>query len=88
MNPQLQDEIEGAVREYLAAHAPGPTPGHDEDLFQSGRVNSLFAIQLMSFLERTFHIELDVDDLKLGNFATIAKITEFVQHKQRASDSV
>ncbi|CAM5723933.1 hypothetical protein SANTM175S_01918 [Streptomyces antimycoticus] len=36
----------------------------------------------MSFLEKTFEVDVDVDDLDLRNFASIAKITDFVQRKQ------
>jgi len=84
--PQTTDEIDAAVLEYLAAHDTGPAPERDDDLFRTGRVNSLFAIQLMGFLESTFAIELDVDDLDLKHFASIAAITEFVRRKQRAAE--
>ncbi|MEU4205501.1 phosphopantetheine-binding protein [Streptomyces sp. NPDC039022] len=86
MTAQQQTDIDRTVMDFLATRAPGPAPERDEDLFQSGRVNSLFALQLMSFLERAFTIELDVDDLDLSNFASIARITDFVQRKQLASD--
>ncbi|WP_184502941.1 acyl carrier protein [Streptomyces botrytidirepellens] len=82
------DEIERLVREFLAAAEDGPEPGADEDLFQSGRMDSLFALQLVNFTERTFDIEVDVDELDLAAFATIAKITEFVANKQTAAQSV
>jgi acyl carrier protein len=84
MTTQLQHEIDGTVRDYLASHDPSPAPERDEDLFRTGRVNSLFAIQLMKFIERSFSIEMDVDDLDLANFSSIARITSFVQRKQAA----
>ncbi|MFI5799470.1 acyl carrier protein [Streptomyces sp. NPDC051677] len=88
MTARTTNEIDDVVREFLATRDTSPAPGRDEDLFQSGRVNSLFAIQLMSFVERTFEIEVDVDDLNLANFASIAKITDFVQRKQLEAQSV
>jgi methoxymalonate biosynthesis acyl carrier protein len=87
MTTQEQGEIDRVVLDYLTSRSPGPAPARDEDLFQSGRVNSLFAIQLMSFLERGFGIEVDVDDLQLANFASVARITDFVQRKQRTADT-
>ncbi|MER6049954.1 phosphopantetheine-binding protein [Streptomyces sp. NPDC001793] len=79
-------EIDRIVLDYLASHGTTPEPAREEDLFETGRVNSLFAIQLMSFLESRFGVEVDVDDLNLRNFASIAKITDFVQRKQLEAD--
>lgn len=87
MTAHTAQEIDRVVLEFLATRDNGPTPDRDEDLFQSGRVNSLFAIRLMSFIERAFDIEVDVDDLSLTNFASIAKITAFVQSKQPEAQS-
>jgi methoxymalonate biosynthesis acyl carrier protein len=86
MTAYTQDDVDRIVLDYLASRGGGDEPARDDDLFETGRVNSLFAIQMMSFLEHRFGIEVDVDDLDLRNFATIAKITEFVRRKQLAAD--
>ncbi|MDI5968587.1 phosphopantetheine-binding protein [Streptomyces sp. SL13] len=88
MSVHTTEEIDRVVLEFLATRDNGPAPERDDDLFQSGRVNSLFAIQLMSFIERAFDIEVDVEDLSLTNFASIAKITGFVQSKQLETQTV
>jgi acyl carrier protein len=85
MTVQQPDEIDRVVLDYLMSRDSSPAPEREEDLFETGRVNSLFAIQLMSFLEGSFAIEVDVDDLDLRNFASIAKITDFVRRKQLAA---
>lgn len=82
MTVNTADEIERAVRTFLATEDSGPPPETDEDLFESGRIDSLFAIQLITYIEGAFHIEVDVDELNLAQFATIAKITRFVASKQ------
>lgn len=53
----------------------------DEKLFESGLVNSLFAIQLMTFLEQKFNIEVTVDDLSMENFESINSTAIFVEKK-------
>jgi methoxymalonate biosynthesis acyl carrier protein len=53
----------------------------DDHLFETGIVNSLFAVQLMTFLERTFAIEIGSDDLDIENFKSIKSTTEFVLKK-------
>jgi acyl carrier protein len=75
-------QIDQAVIDFLAQYSPGPVPGLDEDLFATGRVNSLFALRLLTFLEKNFQIALTPKDLDLRNFATVSKITSFVLRKQ------
>jgi acyl carrier protein len=54
----------------------------DEDpIFAPGRVNSLFAMQLVLFVEKQFGISVDSDDLDMKNFATIASIARLVARK-------
>ncbi|HDX9580243.1 TPA: acyl carrier protein [Bacillus pseudomycoides] len=53
----------------------------DEDIFQLGFVNSLFAMQLVMFIEKEFGIRIDNQDMDLENFRTITKITELIECK-------
>jgi acyl carrier protein len=53
----------------------------DEDLFASGLVNSLFAMQLVLFVEKEFSIKVENEDLDLANFRSVNAITGFIQHK-------
>lgn len=55
------------------------------DLFESGIVNSLFAVQLMTFLEKTFRIEVTMDDLDIENFKSINTTSSFVLKKQEVA---
>ncbi|MFD3268957.1 acyl carrier protein [Paenibacillus dendritiformis] len=53
----------------------------DEDIFSLGFVNSLFAMQLVMFLEKEFHIRVDNKDLDINNFRSINKIVELIERK-------
>jgi len=53
----------------------------DEDLFASGLVNSLFAMQLVLFVEKDFSIKVDNEDLDLDNFRSVSAISGFIQRK-------
>ena len=53
----------------------------DDHLFETGIVNSLFAVQLMTFIEKTFAIEIGSDDLDIENFKSIKSTSEFVLKK-------
>ena len=50
----------------------------DDNLFETGIVNSLFAVQLMIYIEKTFGIEVTTDDLDIENFKSINATTSFV----------
>ena len=50
----------------------------DDDLFASGAISSLFAMELVLYLEQTFGITIDGDNLTLANFRTVASMTELV----------
>ncbi|MBF0378458.1 MAG: acyl carrier protein [Desulfamplus sp.] len=53
----------------------------DLDLFASGRVNSLFAMQLVLFVEKEFGFKVENEDLDYENFKSIDAILGFVQRK-------
>ena len=53
----------------------------DDDIFEQGLVNSMFALQLVMYLEKEFPIKIENDDLQLSNFNTINHIEQFVQRK-------
>jgi methoxymalonate biosynthesis acyl carrier protein len=54
----------------------------DDDIFALGFINSLFAIQLIRFVESEFSIEIGDEDLDLANFQSVNSITSFVDRKR------
>jgi methoxymalonate biosynthesis acyl carrier protein len=53
----------------------------DEDIFAAGYTNSLFAMQLVDFVEREFGIEIESEDLEIDNFRTIGQLAALVERK-------
>lgn len=78
-------EDHGRIRETLRGFVLRSIPvrdlDDDDNLFESGIVNSLFAVQLMTFIERTFAIEVSIDDLDIENFKSVNATTAFVAKK-------
>lgn len=58
----------------------------DADLFASGLVSSLFALELVVHVENAFGVEVTGADLKLDNFRTVEAITVLVQRLGGAGD--
>jgi acyl carrier protein len=53
----------------------------DEQLVESGIIDSLGVMSLLSFLEERFSIQIPSEDLVPENFATVATITTLVEHQ-------
>jgi methoxymalonate biosynthesis acyl carrier protein len=68
------------IREYLSSVIPLAIED-DEDIFELGLVDSLFAIQLVAFVEKEFSITAEPTDLDISNFCSIAALTCFVERK-------
>jgi len=74
-------EEHSKIAEYLARFFPGHTLLEDEDIFSLGFVNSMFAMQLVNFVEHTFGITIENEDLELDNFRSINAIARLVRRK-------
>lgn len=55
---------------------------YDDDIFKLGLVNSLFALELVVFLENSFGITVENEDLNLENFNKINNIEQFINRKK------
>ncbi|WP_438431725.1 acyl carrier protein [Gorillibacterium sp. sgz500922] len=53
----------------------------DEDIFALGFVNSLFAMQLVMFLEKEFSVRIENQDMDMNHFRTINSIADLVHGK-------
>ena len=52
-----------------------------DNIFGKGLVSSLFAMQLVMFVENTFNLRVENEELDLVNFNSVNAMTEFVQVK-------
>lgn len=77
VKPQIHAFVDGFFGEMSL--------GDDDDMFATGYVNSMFALQLVQFVEGEFGITVDSDDLELDNFRTVSSIAGFVERKKASS---
>ncbi|MCQ8835236.1 acyl carrier protein [Streptomyces malaysiensis] len=69
--------IEQAITEFVSGRVKAEVPA-DEDLFASGLVSSMFAMELVVHLEQAFSVQILGDDLKRDNFRTVQAMTALV----------
>lgn len=72
------EEVAERISRFLSEHTR-TSWDRDTDLFASAGLSSLFAMELVVFLENTFDIEIAGGDLRLVNFRTINVMTELVE---------
>ena len=53
----------------------------NDDIFALGFINSLFALQLVAWVEKEFEIQIEDEDLEIENFNTIEAIANLVARK-------
>jgi methoxymalonate biosynthesis acyl carrier protein len=71
------DTISSTIVEFVARQTKQSITAED-DLFGSGLVSSLFAMQLVAHVESTFGVTVPGPDLRIDNFRTVAAITDLV----------
>jgi acyl carrier protein len=80
--------IRDAVRAFILEHfLPGEDPRNLTDkteLKESGILDSLSTLKLVSFLEDQYAVEFEANDLEAGNLATIEAIERLVNSKRTA----
>ena len=79
-------DIKGKIRDFMRANLiafdDDLTLGDDDNIFESGFVDSSVAMQLVIFVEEAFNIQVTDDDLDLVNFSSINRIVEFISRKE------
>ena len=74
-------DIQIKIQQFLKSRLKNLDLQDDIDYFERGVVNSLFALQLVLFVEKEFEIKVQDEDLKIENFNTIRSLAAFVQRK-------
>jgi acyl carrier protein len=79
------DTTRAVIKSFILENfLPGEDPKNltdDTELKESGILDSLSTLKLVTFLEEQFKIELEASDLDAGNLASIASISNLVASK-------
>jgi acyl carrier protein len=78
---ELTEQIRSFVNQNLAVYDDDLQWGNDDNIFELGYVDSVFAIQLVCYLEQTFGLQVQDEDLDVDNFSSVNRIVAFLQTK-------
>jgi methoxymalonate biosynthesis acyl carrier protein len=71
--------IASPIREFIVGRFPQVRFGDDDDIFSLGFVNSLFAMELVMFIEKTFEFRIPNAALQIRNFRSVHAMSELVE---------
>lgn len=66
------------IREFLKKYIKVENMEEDTNIFESGLANSLFAMQLVNWIEDEFDISITNEQLDLENFKSINAIANLI----------
>jgi acyl carrier protein len=69
------------IRAFLGGFVRVAELGDDDDMFATAFVNSLFAMQLILWIEKEFGVVVKNEDLRMSNFKSISAIDAFISSK-------
>jgi len=81
----MSDTVKNQILAFVRGRYPQAEIDESQDIFSLGFVNSLFAMELVMFIEKTFGVTIPNDELRIDNFRTANSMTELVA---RLSSSV
>ncbi|MEW5901382.1 MAG: acyl carrier protein [Acidobacteriota bacterium] len=74
------------IREFIESHLvtfdDHRTPRDEDNIFELGFVDSLFALELVRFIEQELGFELTNEDLEISNFSSVNNILAFIGKKR------
>lgn len=76
--PVETESIEDQIIRFVTLKTRS-SPAVDQDLFATGLATSMFAMELVVFLEQTFAIAILGRDLQLVNFRTVEAMANLVR---------
>jgi methoxymalonate biosynthesis acyl carrier protein len=79
-----EQQIKQRISDFLSRHLRSVELQEDDDIFALGLVNSLFAMQIVLYVEKEFNVSVENEDLELDNFRSIKAIASFVTRKRAA----
>ncbi|MBP2707757.1 acyl carrier protein [Microbispora sp. RL4-1S] len=76
------DTAQGQILEFVRGRYPQAEIDAEQDIFAFGFVNSLFAMELVMFVEKTFGITIPNEELRIDNFRSANTMAALVGRLQ------
>jgi acyl carrier protein len=74
-------KVDSYIRDSFLLGDTSVELGDDESLFDRGVIDSTGVLELVSFIEETFNMKVEDEELVPDNLDSLKKISDFVQRK-------
>ncbi len=81
---EQNNRIRAFIEANMAAIDEEITLNDSDNIFENGFVDSMFAMQLVAFIENEFAIQLSNEDLDLRNFNSVENVVKFLDNKKNS----
>lgn len=81
-------ELTERIRAFLGTRFPTDELADDDDIFALGFVSSLFAMELVAFLEDVAGVRIPSRELRLDNFRTVAGMVALVERQRQTVEGL
>ena len=78
----IAQRIEAFVVDEIMIADSGTQLDHDENLLKNGVLDSLSLLRLISFVEESFNVHIEDEEIVPANFQSINKAVSFVEGKK------
>ena len=74
----MSDNAKEQIIAFIKGRYPQAEISESEDIFQLGFINSLFAMELVMFVEKSFGVTIPNEELRIDNFRTANSMSDLV----------
>lgn len=76
-----KEKVRGYIDENLLIFGEKVTFTDEDNIFERGFVNSLFAMKLLTYVEQEFKIVVESEDMEISNFNSVNNIVKLIEKK-------
>lgn len=74
----MSTTVKSQILDFIRGRYPQAEIDESQDIFALGFVNSLFAMELVMFVEKTFDVTIPNEELRIDNFRTAVAMSRLV----------
>ena len=82
MSVEVDEKLNSDIRNFLTKYITDQKFSDDTNIFSEGFVNSLFAMDLIVFIEKNHRFKIANEDLKIDNFRSVNAIAQLIRRKK------
>jgi acyl carrier protein len=80
---ELKEKIRKFIEGNLIVFDDEAKFSDEDNIFEMGFVNSLFAMKLLNYIEKEFEMVVENDEMEISNFSSVNNIIKLISEKSK-----